>query len=290
MADLPTASFFEAPPEPEPVEPTEPVEPAAVEPEPDVPEVLKPPKENLVPQGRLNKVVAERNELRTELSTVEAALQQARVIAGGVAEHYGKFDHPEKQISYDQRYMTHLEELSHTNPAVAAAVKVVNDVMESPMATEDTNIPAPAPAPEPAAPAVDPRIDNIVESHARGVVEATLSGQGLLPHMVEIIGDYVIGAEGDKSTLTPGAVVEFTKQFVKERGLTPEQILVDPGVKDTPTPPPTSSGNRAPGTKQPTPEQVAEEAAKAPDPITNRDAWQADRNKRIAQFFDGDGK
>lgn len=237
---------------------------------------------------RLGKVVAQRNALRTEKAAIEGEVkvlreqnEQLNRLAKVFQEKYGQFQNPEEMVLFDTEFMEKAEELARQDPTVAAAFRQVQEAVgrRNPTVTDPKPTQTPAPA---ATPQQDPTVAKIIRRDAERTITGALADLNVKPAFQRVLSEHIVNTTADLADLSTNDVVRLSREFIKERGFSPEEVLqaaATPEGDETPAKPATGSQPQA--VSQPAPQSGEEGGPAAPK---TRDEWEANRNARLAQI------
>lgn len=227
-----------------------------------------PPK--TMPYKRFQKVVNERNELRTHVAELEAVVDTFEQFNDVIKTKYSRFKNPAAVLTADANFMESLEAMAQKDPEVAKAAQKVKTYMES------GKLDTPTPQEKPAQ-ARDTRVDLIVEKEARRSVEQVLSSANVTKPMKAIISDYVVGRAEDPASLSEKEIVKLTKAFMKEKGLKLSDVQ-GPKAEKAEAPKKVKTGKETSATATPSKNKAGEGETKQ---FANREELLADRAKRL---------
>lgn len=242
-------------------------------------------KPKTVPYKRLSKVIGERNGLRDTLAEANSEREALREVLKVYSEGYK--DNP-KLADFDVKFMESMESLAKQHPHIATAAAQVKAFMEN---GRKPTVDKPAPQSQEATrPVEDARVSKIIQRDAERTIDDTLSGLKVKPSFRAILKDHITAAEEvDLAELGREQVVELSKQYFKDKGLTSAEVLevVAPDDKaDKPKRPPTSRGTKAAAVvKDEDGTKSDEGGSKGKDEPKDRDEWQARREARMKDFF-----
>lgn len=190
---------------------------AGADPEEEVPEdTAKVPK--TVPYRRLQKVVAERNDLRGQLTDLRDTLKGLQLTAtkheefvSAISDRYGQYKNPIAQLGSDADFMDAVETLAQKDAEIKSFYAKVTKHMAD--GTVGAKIKA-----EPEKPATDTRVDKIIERDARRTVADVLAPLKLQDKFTKLISNHVVANATDLAELNADAIKKLTKGFMTENG------------------------------------------------------------------------
>lgn len=263
-------------------------------------------RENVVPKARLDKALQRAREAREEANVaahriVELQTQLETTAAGVEAfqKHYGNFKDSAAQLEWDAAFMSTLEQ--HRNdPVVSKAIEKILAITkgETPMSetkssdtasTEGLRVPRqPDPAPEKSAPERDPAVQALLEDNARTKIEGVLSE--LKPNFRTLVTNLILHNSDDLTQLTKASIQREARDYLRENGFKPEDVLEKAPTPSKKKTPPTASSTRgtapaarpkAPG-KDSTKSGEGDNKDSAPKDVNE---WRQQRNARIEAFM-----
>lgn len=284
-------------------------------PDPDLAEVADPEEETSeklfddpeeeepqIPKGwtqgtykRFSKVIGQRNELRDQITKLEADRDRAKSLAGVLHEKYAEFTDPAAQAARDIQFMDALETLAKQDAGVNEfAAKIVEFIQTGrfnmPDATNPQGSPSIVKTPAAAAePKHDERVDRIVRRDAQREVSTTLDALGVKPSFQKLIGDAILNdPKLDLTTVDRRLVIERSKAFIKENGFSAEDVLAKQSKPDASSKPATGGGSK-PAEKPARRTQERGSSTPAEDSDTNKapktlDEWQRRHEERMRSF------
>lgn len=197
-------------------EPEEEVEAAAAEEEESTGDSKAP---KTVPYRRLQKVVAERNDLRGQLGELKDTLKELQLTASqhtefvtAISDRYGQYKNPIAQLGADADFMDAMETLAQKDAEIKGFYAKVTKYMA------DGTVPQKIKA-EPEKPATtDARVDKIIERDARRTVADVLAPLKLQDKFSKLITNHVVANAKDLAGLDAEAIKKLTKGFMTENG------------------------------------------------------------------------
>jgi cell pole-organizing protein PopZ len=188
----------------------------------------KPKAPAAVPYPRFSKVVAERNDLRGQMSAAEKALAR---VEGQLAEYKHlddvvaeKYLAKPELLKFDATFMETFDKLASADPTLKAAAAKVKAAMGTTMTVEQT--PA-TPAQEEAAPAENSAVTRLLEREVKNVMKEALAPH-IKGHFVEAVTRDVLANVGldDLADITAEQAVELAKVYFEQTGTPPVEYMV----------------------------------------------------------------
>lgn len=235
-----------------------------------------------VPIPRFNKVIAERNEGRKTITTQAERIEELEdksKLVNAFEEHYGKFKDPAAQLAWDQQFMSAMEVLGKSNPAVAQASQLIAAQMEGKTVSEKKTV---TKTEEKTAPVADGRIDAIIKRDATRTSMEVLTEAGVEKSMVKIITEHIVANAEDLTALDEAMVTELTTAFIADKGLKPSQVLENVEEAEEK---PSTGGSKAPARAIKKASSKKEETPEAPKTMRE---WAARREARMTDFLAGE--
>lgn len=265
---------------------TPPPEEEKSEEEPEKEDVFEEPKTpKTVPYERLAKVVGERNEAREKLAQLEGQQAIDAAIKEIVSQHYSNFEDPAAQLRFDATFMEALEatgKLSPSHQKYAAEVMHYIKTKELPTMPDKTTPPETTQRAEEKTPAVDPRVEALLEKETRREIQAQLDELGLKTSFRNVVTDYFVGALEDLSKgFDPGDLVSFTREFIKHNGFDKDDVLATVPKETPKDKPPTGGDRKAAPPKEETPGEEPEKPKGAKD----MNEWRKNHEARVKSLL-----
>ncbi len=224
---------------------------------------------------RLRRLVAQRNEVRQELEALRQEVAANEPLLATLKEKYGRFENPAAQLKQDAEFMDAVEELAKSDSIVRQAVSVINQYLKTgakpvPEQRQQSNT-SPAEA----------KVQKLLERAARDTIEKTLSEKGVRPAFRRLIARSILSNDKvDLAELDERAVIRFAREFVRDAGFDPKDLLEPRKADGSPKPAP---GTGRAATSEPAAKKRA--AASAADSKSERELNPvAKREKVLAEI------
>lgn len=163
-----------------------------------------------VPYARFKKLVAQRNQERTESAKLKGQLEVAQEFLDTLNGRYKRFKNPAAQLGLDADFMEALEAMAGKDPEAKTLYGKVMKFMET-GAMPDTT---------PTEPKADPRLELILRKEAERTVTDVLAPLGLQTKYEKLIGQHVLQNAKDPTRLDAAEVKSLTRAFMSDMGFT----------------------------------------------------------------------
>lgn len=230
-----------------------------------------------VPKSRLDKVIAQREEMKAELAKAQEKLA---ALAAYETILEGRYQGNINLAKYDHDFASAAERLSKAgDEAVNAVLARIDAEAKSPFKPTQAQ---PVPAEAAKAPEVPAAVAKIIKKDARAVVAEVMDAGQIDDSFAKVITSFILDQPVDElADLDQAAVVDATKEYLDKHGLQLAQIRKK--TKDGAVPkngPPV--GGKSKSTSKPAAESEAK-AAKAAEKPKNHKEWMAQRQERLRE-------